>query len=160
MARFLSSVGLPWSEETSRGLIYAWNNNYISTAESEFLFLLYTNRLQLNNRLTHHTDTSGACTFCELKYDNIRRLTLHGALGPAYIETETYDHFFFRCNEFKKVASRALGQEWIPDNAFGIDSANTSSRRLRIMNSSSILFKIYNCRKVGALPTISKLKHD
>ena len=72
ISNFMNSLGLNHDVETKTNLIGIWKDSKISTKRSEFIFLLTTNRLHLNDRAHHYSDTNHECTFCQMKYMEMR----------------------------------------------------------------------------------------
>lgn len=140
-------------------LIYqCWQNHAFSTLKQEFLFLLITNRLQTADRLHNHTNIAKQCVFCINNYNKIRQESLREEQGPCELESEKYLHLFFKCKTVSLLATKVVGFEWNPTNAFGLNCGNNRAKQLRIMNSSDMLYKIWNCRNSGINPTLSRLR--
>jgi len=63
----------------------AWNKNYMSNRDREFIFKLTTNTLPVNNRLANYRPVDKGCAFCSIEF-----------FRPVAMETTL--HLFFECD--------------------------------------------------------------
>jgi hypothetical protein len=94
-------------------VIQTWNFFSYPNTFREFLFKFYHNRLPVNSRLSHFTDSGKSCTFCNI---------ISRGLGP--VNDETFTHLFLHCPSTVKV------HEEVERTLFELDPDQTKKRWL------------------------------
>jgi hypothetical protein len=101
-----------------------WSFNSLPNNFREFCFKFYYNRIKVNTHLSHFTDNSRWCTFCNL---------VGRGLGP--FEEETFSHFFLGCPTTNNIHNRI-------DNVL-LDNPNSPYNKWWLGFDSNLFLKIF-----------------
>jgi hypothetical protein len=151
-----------------------WKVSVLEPGLKEFCFKLLYGRLYLNLALSHFTETSAGCTFCEIR--KRRELRQRGVLAGTLdyeremeqIEQETVGHLFWSCREVHNVITAFINEiagtngEMVVARKYweGCEYDNNSDWMVSIMIVRFIQYSIYRCRLRKRLPLIVNLRED